>query len=409
MSHSTNTHNPTMDSGHHTPYLLAILLCILLLLVALSTLLVCYWRKKCFKNKKWKIPKKTRGLVKDQATSMTSFTLHVTDPKSHIYRGQNISNVCPSFPLMVDHSCQKPSRPSSFLSLDGQSLGVNEDFCLNTLDPTVGENGKAVQQSSVLHYAMSSGASLLSSILDNSLYVLKSKRRSSSLKSGLDPETLMVPLESPVKETSSSGTSQFRALSLPRDLDRSTLLCDNSVDQQFTWDTLGLSNLSHPAGHKESISVPGTLERNAHSSEDPKKQDFLQLQKPFPIQPMAWFVSFGNRPFSGGFQVGKVDINNVTSLDSGVDIIEIPVRKECDGLFKSDPSKTSCSGRMESCTTRQEPQEITDHRETNVHINKPLGNRVHISHQEAARRVNGEYCGKSPWQKREDRPLIGIN
>ncbi|OCT92930.1 hypothetical protein XELAEV_18015998mg [Xenopus laevis] len=100
----------------------------------------------------------------------------------------------------------------------------------------------------------------------------------------------MIPLESPVKETSSSVAAQFRALSLPRDLDCSTLLCDNSADLQFTWDNLGLSNVSHPAGHKDSFYVLGTLERNG--SEDSKKQDFLQLRKPFPIQPMAWFVSF---------------------------------------------------------------------------------------------------------------------
>ncbi|KAG8452624.1 hypothetical protein GDO86_004418 [Hymenochirus boettgeri] len=365
-----------MDPGHHTEFLLAILICVLLLLLILPFLLVCYCRVKCFKGNKWRMTRISQGLVKDQSTSMTGFTIPVTDSKSLVYHSHSISKDCCLIPSKMNQSCKHTSLLSSSLSVD-QTLNTDEDFCSDNVD-TVNTFAKDRQRLSTL--------SAFSNFLENSLFISRSKRCSSSLKSGLDPDILMAPLDSPAKETT-LATGSFQAISIPIDLDQSSVLCDNS-GQQFTWDTMGQSNLSNHPGHKESFSVPGTLDRisSVSKAKDSSEQDIVQLRKPtFPLQPKAWFVSIGNRPLSDGFQVVNLDLNTVTSLDSGVDIIEIPTKLE----FKNNT--------------------IKDRKLDHVNQSPEEENIFHISHQEAAQKLNNGYNSRSLWQKREERPLIGAN
>ncbi|KAM4796054.1 uncharacterized protein WCC33_001169 [Rhinophrynus dorsalis] len=403
-----------MDPGHHTAFLLAILVCIILLLLTGSALLVCYCRRKYLKAKNWSLSMRKQGLKRDQATSMTSFTLNIIEQKPITYNAPKTLQSSPSLPIIVDKNYQKSTLLSSCLSLESPTVVMSdEEDCSRKSElvkTSIKNKRETTGRSSAIYCAFSSGASVLSSLLDkSSMFSLKAKRRSSSMKSGLDPDILLVPIASPVQAASSSA-GQLQAASLPRKLSHSTLLCDNSNNQEFTWNTAGVSILSNHAGHKESLSVPGTLERKSYISEekDSSRQDLVQLRKPpFYLQPKAWFVSFGNRPLSDGAQVGSEELANVTSLDSGVDIIEVPMRKESGGYIKN-LTKATCVSKMNDHLTVRSPNgqkpETESYKADQLHEVE-----LSISHREAARKLNEEYHGRSLWQKWEDRPLMGVN
>ncbi|KAM4702058.1 uncharacterized protein O3C94_002998 [Discoglossus pictus] len=401
-----------MDPGHHTAFLLAILLCVFLLLLVVSAMFLCYWRGKCFNVKQGGSLIRLQGLRKDQATSMTSFPLNMIDPKPLTYAGSRTSTSVISMPTMVDQGCQKSTLVSSCLSLESQILDMSEEECLQTgcasdlVNKSTNETSRT-EKISTINYILLSGSSMLGSVLEkSSAFGQKLKRRCSSMKSGLDPDILMVPMESPV-QLSSSSAQQYRVASLPRKLS-SFPMCENSNDQQFTWNTELLELNSHD-GHVESLSVPTTLERRSHTSEENELNN-QNLRKPF-LQPKSWFVSFGNRPRSLGAQVGTQEINNVTSLDSGVDIIEVPVRQEYSSSERGYGTKQFC--RSADQKMLKSPQKIKNKAtvEHAIQMTEPYeeNQELEITHQEAARKLNEGHYTRSLWQKREERPLLWVN
>ncbi|XP_040196705.1 uncharacterized protein LOC120929383 [Rana temporaria] len=392
-----------MDPGHHTAFLLAILICILLLLLAVSSLLMCYWRRNGFKMTNRTSSMRFGRLARDQATSMTSFTLNVINPKLHLQNDPKESQAF-SLPITVDQSSQKSTSVTSHLSRDSHIMSIgDEEEGLRTsiVDKPVQKKSRASEHFSTLQ-RMLSGASIFGGVLEkSSMFSLKAKRRSSSLKSGVDVDISMIPLESPVRV--SSNGDQFHAAGSQRDLSRSsTVLCENSSEQQFTWDTAGLSVLSRHSRKKESFSLPNTLERK--TEEDSSKQN-TQLGKTDFLQPKAWFIFIGNRPVSEGAQLEN-ELNNVTSLDSGVDVIE-PVVRDGFGGFKSAQMPISTQDaqcHIPSRRSNENPEEINGDEEKQEECLE-----LHITHQEAARNLNPRHYSRSLWEKREERPLIGAN
>ncbi|XP_075054104.1 uncharacterized protein LOC142140148 [Mixophyes fleayi] len=383
-----------MDPGHHTAFLLVILICILLLVLAVSALLMCYCRRKGFNIRNQKSSMRFGGLMRDQATSMTSFNWNLTEPKFHIYSGCEESQAY-SLPITADRSSQRGKHLSSHLFLDSHILSISDNDEGSQTSQWLNKSVRKKSESSGLYSGLQC---MLSSVLERrSVFSLKAKRRSSSLKSGIDSDMLMVPLESPVHLSS-----------LPRDLSRSsTVLCENSSEQQFTWDTAGLSILSSHTSHKESCSVPSTLQRKpCNSEEDSRNMSIVQQQKPDCLQPKAWFVSFRNRPKSDGAQLEDKDLNNVTSLDSGVDVIEAQLRTGCDDL--NNVQKSTSVGETESHVSISLQQHSELNREYEIQVQGEC-KELYISHQEAARKLNPGHYGRSVWEKREERPLIGVN
>ncbi|CAH2224643.1 Hypothetical predicted protein [Pelobates cultripes] len=400
-----------MDPGHHTAFLLAILVCILLLILAVSALLACYWRYKCSIFPSWKSTMRIQKPMKDHATSMTSFTLNAMDPKQIIYNGPRTPQTSVMIPSMVDQPCEKENLIASCLSIDSHIVALcDEDECseASELANLSGVKEKsATDRYSSFQCMLSSRASIFSSMLEiGSMLSMKLGRRSSSLKSGVDVDIMLGPLESPVK-VASSGTGQHRASSLPRDPNRSTILCENSADQSFTWNTAGLSILSHHAGYKESFSVPGTLQRKACVSVlNQSSGDYgVKFRNPdCPLQPKTFPMLFGNRPLSDGAQISNGELENVTSLDSGVDIVAMPMRPECGTPVKNetDLKYTGGPGNSETLTLEEV---IKRNQVCGAEQNCIEDKELVISHQEAARKLNG----RTLWQKREERPLIGIS
>ncbi|XP_072275138.1 uncharacterized protein [Pyxicephalus adspersus] len=393
-----------MDSVHHTAFLLAILICILLLLLALSSLLMCYWRRHGFIIKNRKSSRFGR-LVRDQATSMTSFTLNAINTK--LQHNDPKESQAFSLPITVDQSSKKCKRVTSNLSLpyiNSHVLNIcDEEKGSQTLliNKFIPKKSEASEHYSTLQHILSSGASFLGSGLEkSSMFNLKAKRRSSSLKSGVNVDIAMIPLESPVYESSMNDQFQPTGSS---DLSRSsTLLCENSSDQQFTWDTASISILNRLEKNKESFSLPNTLERKI---EDDSHKENTQLGKLEIIQPKSWFICLGNRPLSEGAQPEK-ELNNVTSLDSGVDIIEPAVRNGFGGhkvpRIPISTHDTDCHVPSRSPKENPEENDVDDEKQDKCR-------ELHISHQEAARTLNPTHYSRSLWEKREERPLIGVN
>ncbi|KAM4045489.1 uncharacterized protein ACNLHF_009338 [Anomaloglossus baeobatrachus] len=395
-----------MDPGHHTVFLLAILVCILLLLLAASALLVCYFRRNGFNMPKRKSARLGTA-TRDQSTSMNSISLNFLDPKFCIYSDLNDPKEM-SLPTTGDRSKQ----PTSPLSLESYKLSISNDEegtqTSGLGDRSVRKKNNMLGQYSALKYMLSSGASILGSVLErSSMFSLKGRRRSSSLKSGINSDIVMIPLESPV-QVSSLAAGAFQAASIPTYLSRkSTLLCENSSDQQFTWDTTDLSIQSDHINPKETslVNNPPTPEEGAI------EQASIQLRNPGFLQPKAWFVSFGNRPVSDGVQLEKKELNNVTSLDSGVDTAEVLLRPGFGGLsiipkVLSTPDTenyvpiSSSQGHLKSSYVGEQMQEVEEAEDCN---------KLYITHQEAARKLNLGCSGRSLWEKREERPLLGFN
>ncbi|XP_077155894.1 uncharacterized protein LOC143818484 [Ranitomeya variabilis] len=397
-----------MDPGHHTAYLLAILICILLLLLAVSAILLCYFRRNGFNIPNRKSAKRLETALRDQSTSMTSFASNFMDPKLSIDGDLNYPRKM-SLPLTVD----KSKQPTSPLSLDGYILCISND---EESAQTSRLEGKSVRKKSetlgrysALKYMLSSGASFLGSVLEkSSMFSLKGKRRSSSLKSGINSDILMVPLESPV-HVSSMTTGAYQAVSIPINLSRkSTLLCENSSEQQFTWDTSDLST------HSDHLTLKGNsfVRKSPIPEEGAVKQAPVQLRNPDFLQPKAWFVSFRNRPVSDGVQLEKKELNNVASLDSGVDTMDVLLRLGSGGLSvmpKVLPTLEteiqvpiiSSQGHLKSSSVGEEKQEVEEAQEG--------CNKLYITHQQAARKLNPGSSGRTLWEKREERPLLGFN
>ncbi|KAM5179853.1 uncharacterized protein ACMZJ9_000489 [Mantella aurantiaca] len=381
-----------MDPGHHTAFLLAILICILLLLLALSALLMCYWRRNGFKITNRTSSMRFGRLARDQATSMTSFTLNALNPKHQLQNGPKESQSF-SLPITVDQGNQKSECMTSRFSLDSHIISISDEeegTQTSIVNKSVRKESKVSGRYSALQNMLSSGVSIFSSVLEkSSMFSLKAKRRSSSLKSGVDGDISMIPLESPV-HVPSMNVDRFHPAGSKSNLSQSsTLLCENSSDQQFTWDTAGLSILSRPMRHKESFSLPNTLARK--TEEDSSKPN-TELRKPECLQPKAWFIFMGSRPVSEGTELDK-ELNNVTSLDSGVDVIEPAVRNGFGGI--NIPKKP---------TSHDKNQEENDGDEKQDEYME-----LHISHQEAARKLNPKHYSRSLWERREERPLIGVN
>ncbi|XP_075706237.1 uncharacterized protein LOC142740707 [Rhinoderma darwinii] len=401
-----------MDPGHHTAYLLAILICILLLLLAASALLMCYLRRNGLNVKNRKSSMRFGAAMRDTSTSMSSFALNFMDPKLPIYSDLNDPQAVP-LPFTVHRS--KPL--TSPLSRDSHMLSISDD---DEGTQTSGLESKSVRkksdtsgQYSALRLMLSSGASILGGVLErSSMFSLKAKRRSSSLKSGINTDLLMVTLESPV-HVSTSVAGAFQAAGLPKKLSSSsTLLCENSSDQQFTWDTADLSIQSDNLTQKET-DIPSALERKPFiPEEDSVIKDMVQLRNPDFLEPKTLFVSIRNRPVSDGVQLEKKELNNVASLDSGVDTTGVLLRAGSGGLntipkvlsmhgtekdvllsSSKDPTKAGNS-RHEMPVTEEAPEDCQE---------------LYITHQEAARKLNPGYYGRSLWEKREERPLIGVN
>ncbi|KAM8977562.1 uncharacterized protein RCH25_046642 [Pelodytes ibericus] len=394
-----------MDPGHHTAFLLVILVCILLLILAFAGLMMCFWRKKYFKFLNWKSNRRVCGLMKDQATSMTSVSANANNLKPLIYNGPRTSQTIVSIPLTAELSFEKESHVLVLSEEDNQSQASK---LVNT---SVGEK-MAKDRYSVLSAMLTSGASVFGSMLEmGSMFNMKAKRRSSSMKSGVDSDIMLMPMESPVK-TTCSANGPFRATSLPRDLSRSTVLCENSSDQQFTWNTAGLSVLSSYAGHKESSSVPGTLERKTRVSEAHEcwRESSAAEQNPAcSLLPKTYFPFYQHRPFSDCAQDAKRELNNVTSLDSGLDIIVAPAQQEGRGLNKSEIGlKPFCGHPITLTGPNGERQESSNKNIYDAGQVQEEGIELNISHQEAAKKLNAGHYGRSLWEKREERPLIGI-
>lgn len=344
-------------------------------------------------------------LARDQATSMTSFTLNVINPKCHLQNDPKESQAF-TMPITVDRSSQKSTSLTSHLSRDSHIISISDEedgSRTSKVDKPVRKKSKASEHYSTLQ-RMLSGASIFGSVLEkSSMFSLEDKRRSSSLKSGVDADISMIPLESPVHVSSSKNGDQFQPAGSHRDLSRSsTLLCENSSEQQFTWDTAGLSILSRHVRKKESFSLPNTLERKPE--EDSSKQN-TQLGKPDFLQPKAWFIFMGNRPVSEGAQLEN-ELNNVTSLDSGVDVIEPAVRNGFGGfkVAQMPISTQDAECHIPSRRSNENPEENNGDDEKQDECLE-----LHITHQEAARNLNPRHYSRSLWEKREERPLIGVN
>ncbi|KAM9319909.1 uncharacterized protein PAF06_004348 [Gastrophryne carolinensis] len=396
-----------MDPGHHTAFLLAILICILLLLLAVSSLIMCYLRKNGFKIKNIKSQRFGR-LVKDQATSMTSFAFNAMDSRFSLYSEPKKVQAL-SLPISMESGNQKGKTPNSHLYLDRLAINMGDDDDEEGLQ-TSELTSKTIQRISessggytALKRVCSSGASMFATVLEkSSLLKFKAKRRSSSLKSGVGADILMISLESPVGVPPKSA-GETQSTSSPRDLScSSTVLCENSCDQQFTWDTVGLSLLSQQVEHKESCSVPTTLERRPCTLEGESTNQNAQLQSSQLLQPKSWFIFMGNRPVSDGVQLESKELNNVTSLDSGVDITEAPRGNRCRG--PEMPQRTFPIN--EKHLLAESPKETNKEAEA---LEMDPEQEFHISHQEAARKLNPGYYNRSLWEKREERPLIGVN
>ncbi|KAM3936168.1 uncharacterized protein RB166_003286 [Leptodactylus fuscus] len=384
-----------MDPGHHSAYLLAILICILLLLLAAFAILMCYLRRKGFTKSK------RISSMRDQSTSMTSFAWNYMDSKVPIYNNPHTISIA------VDIHKITPS-----LSLDSHILCISDEdegTLGSSLDSKSGrKKSDSSGQYSAFKYMLSSGASFLGSVLEkSSLFSLKSKRRSSSLKSGIDGEVLMVPLESPVHVSSANA---FQAATLPPNLSRSsTLLCEDSCDQQFTWNTACLSTQSENITQKDPSLVPSAIEKEPYNTEDKSvTKELVQVPYSDCLEPKSWFVPIGNRPVSDGAKLEKKELNNVTSLDSGVDTTELLLRPGSGGLNtmpKVLPTQGSATyiplSSTKANSSRDDVQEEEETRED--------GSKLYITHQEAARKLNSGYPGRSLWERREERPLIGVN
>ncbi|XP_056416381.1 uncharacterized protein LOC130357677 [Hyla sarda] len=382
------------------------------MLLAASALLLCYLRRNGFKITNMKSSVRTGAAMRNQSTSMTSFAWNFSDLKPPIYSDLHDPQAM-ALPITVDRSKQPPpplSPDSHMLYISDEEEG-NQTSRLDSR--SVKKKSDTSGQYSALQYMLSSGASLLGSMLEKStMFNLKAKRRSSSLKSGINMDILMVPLESPVHVSTLDARASPK-VSLPTNLSRSsTLLCENSCDQQFTWDTVGLSIQSNHITQKETGFVISDLKKKPYDPEERATiRNKVQIQNPDYTLPKAWFVSIRDRPVSDGVQLEKKELNNVASLDSGVDTAEGLLRPGSGG-YNSVP-KVLTDG-TENYVLPNTPKEHSNASNSQEEMQAVEGaneerHNLYITHQEAARKLNPGYSGRSLWEKREERPLIGVN
>lgn len=329
---------------------------------------------------------------------MTSFTLTINS-QLHL---QNDHKECLglSLPITTDQGSQKGKCVHSNLSLNSHVISIgDEEEGIHTSEEKSTPKIKFSRRSSTLQNMLSSGVFFFGSALEkSSMFSLKAKRRSSSLKSGVDGDISLIPMESPV----CANADRFQPVDSPSNLGQtSTLLCERSSDQQFTWDSAALSVLSRPVRHKESFSLPNTLERKTEESSSKQNTPFKKTECQ---QPKAWFIYMGNRPVSEGGHLDK-ELNNVTSLDSGVDVIESAVRNGFGGL--NVPQKPISPNNAEYYITNGESHENPEENDGD-NDEKDECMELHISHQEAARMLNPKHYSRSVWEKREERPVIGV-
>nr|XP_033791452.1 protein FAM171B-like isoform X2 [Geotrypetes seraphini]XP_033791453.1 protein FAM171B-like isoform X2 [Geotrypetes seraphini]XP_033791454.1 protein FAM171B-like isoform X2 [Geotrypetes seraphini]XP_033791455.1 protein FAM171B-like isoform X2 [Geotrypetes seraphini] len=428
----------TMDSRHHAALLLFILVGTILLLLAASFLLICYFRHKYLKtkkNQKWAL--KSVVLTKSQATSMTGVSLVLSSPPSLLHESQAFKNS--PFPVkssLVQMKDDTASLENYIVQKNAASPPGWQCWSSSEKSPqNVYEKGN---QTSILQYISSPGAFLMDSILGQSKdlefspFYVEDIMHCSSLKSNVDTNFVLVPEESPIPNISFINHS--RSSSLPRNLG-DCLISEIPGNQQYFWSSStlktllqnsvqgkpnGLMDMSHHGEHMESLSVPNTLKRppSTASTLEGKtaRKSLLQLPKTGFLQPRAWFISLANGPFSNGAPIGKQDPNNITSLDSGVDVIELQVRQ--DGEVVRDGVELEVMQHLESYedatgSEQNVMQLVVEEGDESGSLmgGEQSGNEQQLAHKEAAMKLN-EACyrnKRSLWQKREERPLIGIN
>ncbi|XP_029450972.1 protein FAM171B-like [Rhinatrema bivittatum] len=440
-----------MDSRHHAMFLLVILVGTVLLLLAASVLFICYCRKKCLKTKKsQRVSLNLNALTKNQATSMTGVSLILSAPPSLTFKGHQTFKYSPS-PVKEDlvhgeegyvilcPSSENQIAQKSATSCPGQQSWHNaEKIPINLL-----EQG---DQTSVLQYMSSPSVSLMESILgpgrdvEFGPFCVKDRMCSSSMKSSADVNFVFVPMESPIPNASLIGHSSTS--SLPRDLEDCLAGSESLDDQQYSWSSAtlintliqnsvqgqpnGLMAMNHDGEHVESLSMPSTLKRPSFATVNLEGKtagkSLTQLPKSAGLlQPMAWFISLANGPFSDGAPVGKKDLNNITSLDSGVDVIELQVRQDSEEVVKKgvDPGEFIRGLRSQEDPSGSEwdaSRLVIEEGNGNIRLMGGLGRdqsgtELQIAHKEAAMKLNEAHrrSKRSLWQKREERPLMGIN
>lgn len=437
-----------MASAHHTAFLLTILIGILLLIFVACLFFICYCREKCFQMRRHERKRMPNGLTKEQTTSMTCVGVNFLDPPGLSFYGPQISRA---------FSCSLPRSVVSQHADHGTSCTTLENWA--TVQSKQGALGQQARLSSELplverqeceHICRESATyglfSSCPSLMENSLRNDQeqecsqveetcSKRRSSSMKSQLGSALLLTPQESTIPDatslTDTRPTRQKGHCSVPSQR-RSPLHClwRSSTSTLSRNSLLRISQQSRladiPNQNRCTEPVPGTLrvssmtavnlEGNSLTGQSvvhlPKTRDLLS--------PKAWFIFLGNGPLADSARICKKNINNVTSLDSGVDILELQLRQE-QNINKGCVRKpVPQQGTLEHSRTPEtrcsfEAEELhcsgpIDNSHTKKMEEKEPGFEVQISHTEAALKLNDVLYKKkrSQWQKREERPLMGI-
>ncbi|XP_078515022.1 protein FAM171A1-like [Lissotriton helveticus] len=442
-----------MASAHHTAFLLAILIGILLLLFVACLFFICYCRKKCFQMRH---PERKRrmlsGRTKEQTTSMTGVDVNFLDPPGLSFYVPQTPQISPVFSWSlpksvisqrVDHgtSC---TTLENWATLQSKKGAVSQQARLSSGLPLVErQECEHICRDSTTYSLFSSCPTLMESSLRNDQEQecpqgeqTCSKRHNSSMNSQLDSALLQTPQESTIPDdTSLDGMRPTRqeghcsVLSERSPLHclwRSTtsILSRNSllrISQQSR-----LADIPNQNRCTESEPVPGTprassmtavnLEGNSLTGQSavhlPKTRDLLS--------PKAWFIFLGNGPLTDSARSCKKNINNVTSLDSGVDILELQLRQEqninkgCAGMLVPQQGTLEHSRTSEArCSFEVEELHCSgpiDNSDTKKMEEKEPGFEVQISHTEAVLKLNEVlYENKrSQWQKIEERPLMGI-
>ncbi|KAJ1159631.1 hypothetical protein NDU88_000137 [Pleurodeles waltl] len=391
------------------------------------------------------------GLTKEQATSMTCVGVNILDPPGLSFYGPQTS---PAFSCSLPKSVvsQQEDHGTSCTTLENWDTVQSKRGALGQ-QASLGSELPPVQRQECENSFLASTSYCLfrsyPSVMGNSLrhhqeqeclqveQVSSSKRRSSSMKSQLDSDLLQTPQESTIPDATSftdmrparpeghcsvrsptRSPVQFLWRSSTSTLSRNSLL---QLSQQS-----GISDTPNQNRCTESVSVPGTLRASSMTAVNLEGNSLtgpslLHVPKTYDmLSPKAWFIFLGKSNFADSARVCKKNINNVTSLDSGVDILELQLRQE-QNINKGSVRKAAPQqGILEHSRT---PEERCSVEVEELHCSGPIENshtkileekeprfEVHISHTEAALKLNEVHYGnkRSQWQKREERPLIGI-
>ncbi|XP_069508917.1 protein FAM171B-like [Ambystoma mexicanum] len=435
-----------MAGAHHTAFLLAILIGILLLLFVACVLLLCYCREQCTHLGRRERKRRMRDrLTKEQATSMTCVSTSFLGPPGLSFYGPQSCQTLPC-PLMQSLTSQQEDHETSCNTFENWATQqikpqeLDQQAILNSeLPPPEKQECESIHDST--SYCMfSSCPSLMESGLKNGRP--SSRRCSSSMQSQAKSELLPTYPESTIP-SESSLINHMRPTSQQ---EHCASLSEKGIPQYFSWRSSTLTTstlsrtsmqrineqngpieLSNDGRHSESVSVPGTLKRASSAvinleSNSSTGQSLVQLPKPqCLLSPKAWFIFLGNNSLSEGARICKDDVNNVTSLDSGVDIIELQVRPESRNKECGVQDLGQHEGPLEQSLTREVNCDTAIER---LHCSGPVeypatgrmeeeetGCEQQTAHTEAALKLNQVHYGnkRSLWQKREERPLIGIN